>query len=345
MSTNQNTNEEEVDLGSLFKIIGKGFSNFFNFIGNVFKGIFHGVIVSLLFIKKHFVFIGIGALLGALLGFYLESNKKQLYKSELLLVPNFNTTRELYDVVAYYNELVSQNDTITLAEIFHMDKSSVKSLKSFSIEKVKNERDIINSYDEFVLEVDSVTVGDYEFKDYKSSFSDYDYKMHKITVIADKNDVFRDLGNNIVSSIVENKYFSRYKELSNKNLNNSIQVLRNDLNQIDSLSKVYMEVLLQESKKQVSGTNIDLGARGNKIKELELFETKKDINEDLNDLIRKKINQYEIINIVSNFKPIGYKIQGIANNYIYILMFTGIILVILIILLKKLNIYISNYTK
>ena len=42
MSTNQqkenskNNNEEEVDLGSLFTIIGKGFSKFFNFIGNIF---------------------------------------------------------------------------------------------------------------------------------------------------------------------------------------------------------------------------------------------------------------------------------------------------------------------
>jgi hypothetical protein len=41
MSTNQNKNEEEVDLGSLFVIIGKGFSNFFNFIVTIFKGVFH----------------------------------------------------------------------------------------------------------------------------------------------------------------------------------------------------------------------------------------------------------------------------------------------------------------
>ena len=40
MSTNQNNHEEEVDLGSLFVIIGKGFSKIFNFIGNIFRGIF-----------------------------------------------------------------------------------------------------------------------------------------------------------------------------------------------------------------------------------------------------------------------------------------------------------------
>ena len=51
MSTNQqkenskSNNEEEVDLGSLFVIIGKGFSKFFNFIGAIFKGIFHSIIL------------------------------------------------------------------------------------------------------------------------------------------------------------------------------------------------------------------------------------------------------------------------------------------------------------
>ena len=44
MSTKNQNNEEEVDLGSLFVIIGKGFKNFFNFIGSIFKGIFHFLI-------------------------------------------------------------------------------------------------------------------------------------------------------------------------------------------------------------------------------------------------------------------------------------------------------------
>ena len=41
MATNQPNTDEEVDLGSLFVIIGKGFSKVFHFIGGIFKGIFH----------------------------------------------------------------------------------------------------------------------------------------------------------------------------------------------------------------------------------------------------------------------------------------------------------------
>ena len=52
METNQQNKEEEVDLGSLFAIIGKGFSNLFQWIGEIFKGIFHFIISILLFLKQ-----------------------------------------------------------------------------------------------------------------------------------------------------------------------------------------------------------------------------------------------------------------------------------------------------
>ena len=70
MSTNQqketskSNNEEEVDLGSLFVIIGKGFAAFFNFIGNIFKGIFHFFISILIFLKENSLKIGIAVIIG-----------------------------------------------------------------------------------------------------------------------------------------------------------------------------------------------------------------------------------------------------------------------------------------
>ena len=45
MSTKKQNNDEEVDLGSLFTVIGNGFRNFFNFIASIFKGIFHKLIL------------------------------------------------------------------------------------------------------------------------------------------------------------------------------------------------------------------------------------------------------------------------------------------------------------
>ena len=96
MSTDQKNNEEEVDLGSLFVIIGRGFSNFFNFIGNIFKGIFHALIVTLVFLKLHIVKIGIAAILGGVLGIYLEVKTPERFGSDLLVEPNFKSARQLW---------------------------------------------------------------------------------------------------------------------------------------------------------------------------------------------------------------------------------------------------------
>ena len=110
MSTNNkplntdNNNQEEVDLGSLFVIIGKGFSNFFNFIAKTFKGIFHLFISMFIFLKENSIKIGVALIVGLILGLFLEINKKVSYASDLLVSPNFKSARQLYNNVNYYND-------------------------------------------------------------------------------------------------------------------------------------------------------------------------------------------------------------------------------------------------
>ena len=200
MSTNQKSNEEEVDLGSLFVIIGKGFSNFFNFIGNIFKGLFHAVISSLIFLKENSIKIGIAAVIGLAAGIFLEITTSSKYGSDLLLEPNFKSSRQLYNNINYYNDLVKQKDTATLQKTFNLDKESAASLKKFEIVPLKIDSDLIDAYNDLILSVDTLTIKSYEYKDFKAAFTDYDYKVHKVTVIAEKNNVFDKLDDVIISS-------------------------------------------------------------------------------------------------------------------------------------------------
>ena len=347
MSTNQKqqNNEEEVDLGSLFIIIGKGFSKFFNFIGSIFKGIFNFLIEILLFLKKNFIKIGLATIFGAICGFVLQSNSPEKYGSELLLEPNFKSVMQLYNNIQFYNDLVKQKDTIGLVNTFNLSKEDAASLKKFTVEPIVNDNDIINGYDEFITEVDTATVSSYSFEEFKASFSNYDYKIHKVQVISEKNNVFKKLENKIISSIVENKYFKRLKELTNENLNRTDSVYRENLAQIDSLRKVYMTVMIEEAKKQSTGTSIDLGGEKRTTKELELFETNRRINSDLKDLADQKAAEFEVINVISNFQPVGYEIKGVTKNYIFILGALSAALMIVFLLLLKLNKFLENYKK
>ena len=345
MSTNQKDNEEEVDLGSLFVTIGKGFSNLFNFIGNIFKGLFHLIICILIFFKTNIVKIGVASLLGFLLGVFLEVIKADSYEAELLLEPNFKSTRQLYNNVNYYNDLVKQKDTASLQKIFNLDKNIAASLKEFEIEPLKIDRDIINAYDDLILSIDTLTIKSYEYSDFEDSFTDFDYKVHKVTVRAEKNDVFDKLEDVIISSVANNNYFKRLKKLTNENLNRSDSLYRQNLTQVDSLRKVYMDVMVAEAKKLTTGTSIDLGGQNKTTKELELFETNRKINADLEDISTQKSTKYEIINVLSSFQPIGTEIKGVTKNYAFLFSFIATGLMVVFLLIKQLNGYLHHYTK
>ncbi|MFQ3181701.1 MAG: hypothetical protein ACI9Z4_001299 [Polaribacter sp.] len=344
-TTNKNNNEEEVDLGSLFVIIGKGFSNLFNFIGNIFKGIFHFIISILIFLKQHVIKIVIAAIIGLIIGVFLEGRTSKRYGSELLLEPNFESARQLYNTINFYNDLVKQKDTIGLQKVFNLDKESAASLVKFEIEPLRLDVDLINSYNDLILTVDTLTIKSYEYVDFKDAFTDYDFKIHKVTVIAEKNNVFDKLEAIIIASVVDNKYFNRLKVITNESLNRTDSLYRQNLTQVDSLRKVYMEVMMEEAKKQTTGTNIDLGGEKRTTKELELFDTNRRINEKLRELATEKSEKYEVINIISNFQQVGYEIKGITKNYGFLLAMASAALMILFLLFIKLNKFLENYKK
>ena len=345
MSTNHNNNEEEVDLGSLFKIIGRGFQNLFNFIGNIFKSIFHAFILILIFLKDNIVKIGIAAIIGFAIGLFIQVKSTNKYESEMLVKPNFKSANQLYNNINYYNDLVKQKDTSGIQNTFKLSKQEAASLKKFTIEPIVNENDIINSYNDFILEVDTTTVKSYTFDEFKTSFKDLDYKIHKIKVVAEKNNVFSKLDEVIISSVVNNKYFKRVKELTNENLNRTDSIYRQNLAQLDYLRKVYMQVMIEEAKKQTTGTTIDLGGEKRTTKELELFESNRKINSRLEEIAEDKSEKYEVINVISNFQPIGSEIKGVTKNKAFQLALLGALAMIFILLLLKVNSYLNNYKK
>jgi hypothetical protein len=342
MSTDKKNNEEEVDLGSLFVIIGRGFSKLFNFIGKIFKGVFHFIIEILLFLKKHLVKLTIAALIGGIIGGVLEYKKGDRYASDLILQPNFNSARQLYNNINYYDDLVKQKDTILLAKIFDISLKDAASLKDFEIQPIGTENDILTDYDKLTQSLDTLTVKSYSYLQFKKIFTAYDYKFHKVTVESSKKEVFSNLDNVILSSIVENDFFDKLKTLTNENLNRTDLLLRKNLVQLDSLNKVYMRVMLAEANKESNGTNIDLGGEKRTTKELEIFETNRRINNDLKKITEDKSEKTEVINVISNFQPVGYQVKEIPKNSFRFALF-GAGLMMFFLLLKKLNRYLENY--
>jgi hypothetical protein len=347
MSTNQqkNNNEEEVDLGSLFVIIGKGFTKFFNFIGSIFKGIFHGFISILIFLKSNVIAIAIATIIGAVAGFFLEKDSVDLFESEMLVKPNFGSTKLLYKNIDFYNDLVKQKDTASLVETFQLTRAEAGSLKGFKIENLPSEHDIVDAYDKFAISNDTTTIKSFEYENFKATFSELDYKIHRIIAKSTQNNIFIKLQPAIIDAVKNNTYFKLSRNVVYKSLVTSDTILKRSIAQIDSLQSSYVKATLKEANKSTSGTNIDLGSSSSRPKEVELFETNRRLIEDLQDIVEDKVEKSEVVHVVSGFKPIGYKVSGITKNFIFLLGVLGAVLVIITLLLIKLNSYLNNYKK
>ncbi|TCI84769.1 hypothetical protein [Tenacibaculum sp. M341] len=345
MSNKVNENEE-VDLGSLFIIIGRGFTKLVNFFGRIFKGIFDFIIQSLLFVRENSIKLMIATVVGAILGITLEVKSPSKYESSLFLKPNFKSSRQLYNNVEFYNDLVKQKNTNLLASIFKISNEEAASLKRFTIDPVVNENDILTSYDDLLQSIDTTTVKDYSYTKFQNSFTKFDYKVHKVSVTTTQNDVFMKLSNAIISSIINNDYFKNLKKINKQNLLRTDSLLRKNLQQADSLHYVYKKVMLKEAQTAQSGTNINLSeTKAEKVKELDLFTTNIELNKSLVDVNNDLSETSEVINIVSNFQPVGHQIKEINRNKGFQFAVASFLLMIVFLLLLKLNRFLNTYKK
>ncbi|TCP27951.1 hypothetical protein EV195_101110 [Tenacibaculum skagerrakense] len=335
---------EEVDLGSLFVIIGKGFNKLFTSIGNLFKKLFYILIEALLFLKSNIIKLGIAAIVAGLLGLFLEYKTGTKYESSIYVKPNFNSARQLYHNIQYYDDLVKQENFNSLSKIFNISEQEARSLKKFTISPVLNENDILTSFDDLIKSIDTASVKSYSYEKFKRNFTEFDYKTHQISVISLKNDIFSSLSVPIISSIINNDYFKNLKVNKKENLRRTDALLQKNLQQTDSLLELYKQVLLEEAKKVSGGTTIDLGQNNKSSdKELKLFDTSLRLNEKLIDVNDDLSEKSEVINIVSNFQPIGHKVREIEKNKGFQFALVGFGLMIIGLLLIKLNAYLESY--
>ncbi|MFD0994005.1 hypothetical protein [Tenacibaculum geojense] len=338
-----NNEQEEVDLGSLFILIGKAFTKLINFITSIFRGLFDFIIQILLFLKGNIIKIGIAALFGAIIGGFVHLKSDHKFEANLLVKPNFKSSRQLYNNIAYYNDLVKQKDTLLLASTFNISVEEAKSLKKFEITPIVNNNDIIAAYDELLQNIDTTTIKSFTFNDYKNAFTYYDYDVHNIRVIATQNNVFSKLSNPIISSITENQYFKKLKKLNQESLEKSNNLLNKNLSQTDSLFEVYKKTLVLEAQKGVPSTQINMNNTNKMVKELALFETNLLLDEELKEISDDLTKKSEIINIISNFQPIGHQIKEIQRNSTFQYALISSILMIAFLLFIKLNTYLEKY--
>lgn len=339
----ENIPSDEVDLGSLFKVLGKGIQNFFNTLGRFFTTLYHYLILFLLFLRNNAIKLSLATLIGAGIGLYFDLTKLPVYSSKMIVEPNFKSTQQLYNNIAFYHELVKQKDNDLLAESLNISVSDAAMLKGFYIEPIKNNNEKYEAFNKFAQELDTIFAKNIDIKDFKKGFSNLDYKYHTIKVKSTNSLIFGKLGDPIINSIENNTYYRNLKKINDENFLQNQQVLVKSLSEIDTLRRIYNEVLITEAKKMETGTSITLAQGVKKTEEVELFNESLKLNEELiaNNTEQAKAN--EILNVVSTFTRVGLKERKITSRYTFNIGLLAGLLTLVIMLLLQLNTYLLNY--
>lgn len=343
MSEKTSHSEKEIDLGQLFGLIGKGFSNVIKFFGSVVNGSIQLLISILLFFKSHLIKFAVAGFVGLVMGLFIDLLKEPVYSATMEVRPNMQSGRSLYKNIAYYNELAEQNDSIMLSEIFKISLKQAATLRSFEITPIVNENQILSTYDEFLNSIDSVTAANMEFEDYKNNFFFYDYQRHIIKVESSINNIFSLLGDPLILEISNNDFYKIQQDAEFAILAQDSLYLTKSLDEVDTLRSVYLEVMTLEAKKNNSqGTNINMAGSSETSNEVDLFLKEDDINKGFAQIKRDRVRNKEIVSVISRFEKIGAEKMTISKRNSVRFAGVGVLLMFLFLIGSHVNNYLDK---
>ncbi|AXT57326.1 hypothetical protein D1815_16825 [Aquimarina sp. AD1] len=345
--SNKENSSEEIDLGQLFKLIGDGFNKLFRFIANIFKVIFHTIILVLQFIRIHFLKFVIAGIIGLAIGWYWDSISENVYRSSMIVEPNFDSSQQLYNNIEFYNELAKEGAYKTLAASLKISDKEAETITKIKIEAFSDDNQKLKQFSDFVSTLDSISRASLSYEEYLKNFNNINSRFHKIELKSKNPEVAKKCQNAIVRSIENNDYFNIQKQTNELNLRISDSVTRKQLVELDSLKLFYQNLKLLEIKKpeNTAGTNINLSSENQNLdrSEITLLKEVKQLNAEIIKLNERKADSGNIINVISDFPDKG----GLVNDFFLkkkVLLPIGLVfLTFLFLILLLVNKYLKNY--
>ncbi len=329
---------QEMDLAQLFQMIGNAFLFLFSLIGKILKVLYGALLSTLIILRRHFLKLVLVLLIGFVVGYIWDSNKQTMYGAVMTVEPNFDSSRQLYNNIEYYNTLTKSRDSITLSEVFGVTPKEAASLTGFYIKPNDNETNRIVRYSRVFKELDSVSQRELSFERFNQSIDNTEYDLHLIGVNSSNSTIFRKIQQPIVESIRSNKYFQQQRDIALKNLNRSDSLINISLRETDSLKNIYLDLKKAEvSKDNPSGTSIVMAQKQENNVELSLLERKLALKDQLNENELLRIENSEIIKVITDFPDVGYVETGFFTQFKFILPSAGILLLLIALGLLKLN--------
>ena len=242
-NTNPSSQNDEIDLGQLFNQIGNAFNKLFGFVGSIFKGIFESIITLLIVLRINIIGFIIALIVGGSFGLLFQFITPKVYEGTMVVEPNFQSSRQLYNNIAYYNTLVEQKDSYQLSKVLGINEEQASSINEFKIQPVISESASLKRYSELILGLDSLSRVETNYRMFLNALGPTDYVEHKIVVSSLDRHIYPFLRKPILASISENEYFKQKQRVILKNISLNDSLTHVSLRETDSLRRIYEKVL------------------------------------------------------------------------------------------------------
>ncbi len=211
---------EEIDLGSLFKGIKDSFNRFQ---GRIFD--------FLMVLVNYKVVIFSLLVIGAIAGYFLDAKKVQLKRTEIVVIPNFDSSDFLYRNIENINSLFSKKRKDELEDIFGEYFEGVISL---DIEPIYDLRLIMRSTELMDILKESV-------KDNRLSWIQEEFKKgriqkyHSIELITEEDTDALAVAHRLIEYLNSNDFYKQIRKISLENVKFQLEEFDRTLIQIDSV--------------------------------------------------------------------------------------------------------------
>lgn len=248
MSSNKDVRNDEIDLLELFRRIGRAVSNWFKALGR-------GMLISIIFLIRKWLPLGISLVLAVLLSYIMKKSLTPYYTSVMTIRSNTVTSEEMISYLNRLNTLCQESTKISLSEALSIPVDKAKKIKDVSAFWIIDKKD------------DGIP----DYVDYKNNYNVYDTinkRMQDRLVIRAKTSAPKDLPllkEGIFFYVSNNSLYKQKNEFRLSQVKELLTRLNYDIEQLDSLQKVkYFEetrsrlpqkngqmIFLQEQKTQL----------------------------------------------------------------------------------------------
>lgn len=349
LRNNQPPNDE-VDLGQLFNAIGRVFDRFFRFIGSIFKAVLSFLVFILKVVIDNFKLIGVVVIVSFIIGLTLQKLKPTVYTSQMLVKPYFDSKYQLVNNIDYYNTLIKTKDYKGLSEVFGIPEETTKELKLFEVlPGPESENEKLWRYDLFKKELDTASARTYTYKEYLDNRNIYSGDLFEVNVESTKKDIFKSLETGM-NKTFRNTYSERQKEKRDILLDIQTSNIMASLTSIDSLRKVYITVLKNDSNKGSSTISFGEGLsldpdKKSKTKEFELLEREIEFRNKLAQLEEVRLEEDTYFDVVSSFQSVGNKTNKIDEKYTLLFPFVSFLILTVLFMIIRIVKYVRQYEK